>query len=126
MPLKVQCQHCDSRLSVREELAGKQVKCPKCGQGIRIPAAAVAGTAEVPSPPKPKAKPQPKPAPEPVKPVDEFSSFDDEEQLQNFHDDDDEEVFDDPYSHAGSKLPPSRKSTSRAERSGDSVPAKVQ
>lgn len=117
MPLRVQCQHCDSRLSVREELAGKLVKCPKCCQGIRIPAVAAPGAADVPHPPVPKAKPKPRPAPEPVRPIDEFSSFDDDEQLQKFDDDEDEEFFDDPYSHSAAKLPPSKKSTSLAARS---------
>lgn len=112
MPLKVQCKHCNSRISVRDELAGKQVKCPKCGQAIRIPPAASAA-----SPPKLKERPQPEPDPEPVPPTDEFSSFDDDEHLQDTNDDDSEFV-DDPYGDTAParKIPPTRKSSGKAAR----------
>ena len=44
MPISVRCQ-CGHALQVPDAAAGKSGKCPKCGQAIRIPAAA--GTAAV-------------------------------------------------------------------------------
>ena len=34
--LKQQCPHCDAMVSIREELVGKRIKCPKCGEGFRV------------------------------------------------------------------------------------------
>src|SRR5579862_6230482 len=34
------CSHCEKRLRVRIELAGKRFKCPACGKAITAPAAA--------------------------------------------------------------------------------------
>lgn len=39
MPISVQCNSCSTKLKVRDELAGKRVKCPKCSQTLEIPAA---------------------------------------------------------------------------------------
>lgn len=39
MPIKVKCGSCSAAFSAKENLAGKNVKCPKCGAGIRVPAA---------------------------------------------------------------------------------------
>jgi hypothetical protein len=39
MPIKVTCQ-CGKSFAVKDELAGKAVKCPNCQQPLRIPAAA--------------------------------------------------------------------------------------
>lgn len=36
MALKVPCPHCKKRLSVNEELAGKRIKCPGCGQTFTV------------------------------------------------------------------------------------------
>lgn len=41
MPIPVQCR-CGKHFAVKEELAGKAVKCPACQQPVPIPAAAVA------------------------------------------------------------------------------------
>lgn len=41
MPIRVQCG-CGKPLNVRDEMAGKAVKCPGCGQPLRIPGAAAA------------------------------------------------------------------------------------
>ena len=38
MPIKIQCQ-CGKSLSVKDQFAGKAVKCPGCGQAIRVPSA---------------------------------------------------------------------------------------
>src|SRR5437879_740159 len=37
MPEKIACPGCKALLQVREGLAGKKVKCPKCGNVIQIP-----------------------------------------------------------------------------------------
>jgi phage FluMu protein Com len=38
--INFQCPHCSQKVKANEAYAGKQVKCPKCGQAIRIPSAA--------------------------------------------------------------------------------------
>jgi predicted Zn finger-like uncharacterized protein len=40
VPVAIQCGSCKAKLNVSEKLAGKQVKCPKCGQGVAVPGAA--------------------------------------------------------------------------------------
>ena len=52
MPIAVACQ-CGQRFQAKDELAGKVVKCPKCGQALRIPS------------PRPQAQPSPQLAPTP-------------------------------------------------------------
>lgn len=42
MPIKVSCQ-CGKRLSVKDEYAGKRVKCPGCGQPLSVPRPRAAG-----------------------------------------------------------------------------------
>jgi predicted Zn finger-like uncharacterized protein len=37
MPLRVVCASCSSSLKVKDELAGRAVKCPKCGEVVRVP-----------------------------------------------------------------------------------------
>ena len=58
MPISVTCPQCGATLKVKEELAGKRGKCPKCQGALQIPAqgatATVAGTATV----KPQATSQ--------------------------------------------------------------------
>lgn len=39
MPIKVKCGSCSAAFTAKDNLAGKNVKCPKCGAGIRVPAA---------------------------------------------------------------------------------------
>jgi DNA-directed RNA polymerase subunit M/transcription elongation factor TFIIS len=38
MPTSIRCPGCHSTLRVRPELAGKRVKCPKCGKPVQVPA----------------------------------------------------------------------------------------
>lgn len=42
MPVKVKCSGCEAVLNVPDRARGKGVKCPKCGKGIRVPAASPA------------------------------------------------------------------------------------
>jgi predicted Zn finger-like uncharacterized protein len=37
MPTSIRCPGCKTTLRVRPELAGKKVKCPKCGQLVPVP-----------------------------------------------------------------------------------------
>lgn len=39
MSISVQCPNCDKKLKTKDELAGKKVKCPDCGEVIPVPAA---------------------------------------------------------------------------------------
>ncbi|QEF98812.1 hypothetical protein Mal15_28690 [Stieleria maiorica] len=39
MPIQIKCQ-CGKALAVKDQFAGKAVKCPACGQGIKVPTAA--------------------------------------------------------------------------------------
>ncbi len=59
MPIRVSCQ-CGKALNVQDAMAGKAVKCPGCGNAIRVPAAGAAKPQ-----PTPAAKPQPTPAIDP-------------------------------------------------------------
>jgi hypothetical protein len=42
MPISVSCPHCRKGFKIKEEFAGKQVKCPVCQTGLTIPGAASA------------------------------------------------------------------------------------
>jgi predicted Zn finger-like uncharacterized protein len=37
MPISLTCPECESTLRVRDELAGKKVKCPRCAEVVRVP-----------------------------------------------------------------------------------------
>ena len=37
MPIVIACQ-CGKKLQAKDELAGKRVKCPQCGQPLTVPA----------------------------------------------------------------------------------------
>jgi ribosomal protein S27E len=39
MPVTVRCQGCKSTLKIRDELAGKKIKCPKCATVLAVPKA---------------------------------------------------------------------------------------
>jgi hypothetical protein len=41
--LKFQCQACQSPIGIKEEHAGKRIKCPKCGEPTHVPALQAAG-----------------------------------------------------------------------------------
>ncbi len=60
MPIKVKCS-CGKGLAVKEQFAGKAVKCPGCGKPVRVPAAAGGGQPG----PSPAARPAAKPAAHP-------------------------------------------------------------
>ena len=38
MAIKVRCAHCNARFTAKDQLAGRNVKCPKCTQMISVPA----------------------------------------------------------------------------------------
>lgn len=44
------CQHCNHRLRVPEDVAGKRIKCPQCQQVLRIPEASQPPPADQPEP----------------------------------------------------------------------------
>ena len=66
MPIRLPCPSCSATLSVKDEFAGRAVKCPKCG-GV-IPAAQPAAAA----PPPPDASPAVPVAPPAAAPPDDF------------------------------------------------------
>ena len=39
MSIRFACEHCQSKLNVADKYGGKRVKCPKCAQPIKVPAA---------------------------------------------------------------------------------------
>jgi predicted Zn finger-like uncharacterized protein len=55
MPQILQCPGCGASLRVREEYAGKNVKCPKCSKPVKVPEAAAA--VEAPGQEQPAAAP---------------------------------------------------------------------
>jgi hypothetical protein len=61
MPIQLKCS-CGKSLSVRDELAGKAVKCPSCQAVLRIPAA---GASAKPTSAKASSAATPKPIPKP-------------------------------------------------------------
>src|SRR5262245_6349870 len=60
--IRFECGHCHKKLGIADTEAGKMIKCPGCGEKVRIPSAA-GGIAPAKKPPPPAAKPPPKPAP---------------------------------------------------------------
>lgn len=67
MPISVPCQ-CGKTLNVRDELAGKAVKCPACQKILQVPASKITAAAAQPAkaaprPATPVAKPVAKPSP---------------------------------------------------------------
>ena len=64
MPIRVKCDSCKKTLSVKDQLAGKRIKCPVCQTVVAVPAAPP-GKAPVPTAapaPKPGTAPDKKPA----------------------------------------------------------------
>lgn len=49
------CPHCAKRLRIKDELAGKKVKCPGCGKALPVPGKVVASTSGASSPAHEKA-----------------------------------------------------------------------
>jgi hypothetical protein len=58
MPIATACPHCKQKLSVADQHAGNQVRCPKCRQVFLVPKVAAA--------PLPPAKPSPVPSTQPL------------------------------------------------------------
>jgi hypothetical protein len=56
MPIHVACDACGSRLKAPDQLAGRKVKCPKCGAMLAVPGGAEEETEPAP-PPQPKKAP---------------------------------------------------------------------
>jgi hypothetical protein len=71
MPIMVNCPGCKAKLKIRDEFAGKAMKCPRCSTPVSVPAddepvvAAVAeeGEGAVPETAVGEGKPKPKPKP---------------------------------------------------------------
>ncbi|MCI0700244.1 MAG: zinc-ribbon domain-containing protein [Planctomycetia bacterium] len=61
MPIIVVCPGCSTKLSAPEEVAGKQVRCPKCGSAADVPA--FVAVEEVPVVEAAVVSPKPKPKP---------------------------------------------------------------
>jgi hypothetical protein len=57
MPILVQCDECSRRGSVKEEWAGRRVKCPGCGAAINVPSASVMPPVAVAQQPAPRQSP---------------------------------------------------------------------
>jgi predicted Zn finger-like uncharacterized protein len=77
MPIRIVCPSCSAALSVKDEFAGRAVKCPKCG-GVIPPSqpaaptpAAPAAAAPSPPPAAPAAPPPPEPQKSPFEGLDE-------------------------------------------------------
>ncbi len=66
MPIRMACP-CGQKLQVKDEHAGKVIKCPACGTALRIPDARVA-TASSPSPQQQQVRPKPIKQPAPTAP----------------------------------------------------------
>ena|SRR5438132_4298869 len=70
MSLAITCPSCQTRLRVRDQLAGKEIKCPRCSAPVSVPAedqvevvSVDAVQAEAPAPTRPAAVPA-RPCPE--------------------------------------------------------------
>jgi hypothetical protein len=66
MPIKFPCPHCERKLNVADNMAGKKARCPACQQAITIPASGVASAqqaaAAAATPSAPAARKAPRPA----------------------------------------------------------------
>jgi hypothetical protein len=47
VPISVQCPACQKKLKARDDLAGKRIKCPACGQPVLIPSVPSAAAVEI-------------------------------------------------------------------------------
>ncbi|MFO0970536.1 MAG: hypothetical protein U0793_33750, partial [Gemmataceae bacterium] len=78
MPISVKCQDCGKAFKVKDEAAGKRMKCPGCGSILAIPKADEEAIQEAAPPPKPAAAVRKGPAPPPRRPAPEKEDEDDE------------------------------------------------
>src|SRR6185436_4284646 len=67
MPIKVSCQ-CGQTFAIKDEMAGKTLKCPKCQQPLKVPARSAA----------PAARPAQAAAPAPAAPTGSLAGLFDE------------------------------------------------
>jgi hypothetical protein len=67
MPIHTACESCGSRLKAPDALAGRKLKCPKCGVAVAVPTTAVTAAPDPAPPPKPK-NPTPRPKPKEPQP----------------------------------------------------------
>ena len=77
MPIKFPCPGCGVSQTAGDHLAGRTLRCTKCGKSFTVPAAPAAA-ARAPQPPvlRPARKrPVPPPAPKPMRDDDEDSIF---------------------------------------------------
>ncbi len=65
MPIIVRCAHCQAKAKIKDDLQGRSVKCPTCGQVFR---AVVEATAVQAAPPPVQPAPEPEPR-RPLRPV---------------------------------------------------------
>lgn len=47
MSIEFRCEKCNKKLKVKDELAGKKIKCPECGSPVKIPDDSASGKQEV-------------------------------------------------------------------------------
>jgi predicted Zn finger-like uncharacterized protein len=69
MPVRVDCPSCSAQLNIRDEHAGRAVKCPKCGNVIPPPADSAPPPLPVPPPLPPEPVPPPLPTPDAPRPL---------------------------------------------------------
>lgn len=72
--IRVRCPHCQKGLGLKDELAGKKIKCPNCTRVLTVPAQAVVEAqvvVEAVNKPKPKPQPAPSVPAQAVKPPDD-------------------------------------------------------
>lgn len=62
MPIEFHCTNCDRLLRTGDDTAGKQAKCPECGEIMSIPASTLPGALPPPPPPGSVSAPYPSPA----------------------------------------------------------------
>ena len=62
MPISLACPECDKSLRLRDELAGKRIRCPACQGILTVPSASSSSTTAKPATGGAKAKPSSKPA----------------------------------------------------------------
>lgn len=66
MSIKFECPHCQRKLKVPDELAGKKCRCVSCKQGFVVPAATAPVDGVVPPPPAARPISSPSPPPQPA------------------------------------------------------------
>ena len=104
MPIQVKCanQECAKALRIKDELAGKTIRCPECKNPVKVPGAVAPtmapaapkqapkappppppATPKKPAPMPPKTAPKPRPVAEDVPTLEAFDDFDDPAPAKN-------------------------------------------